>query len=98
MEGILPWAPDLHNEFVAPKTRPFRVRRGNCDIEVSVSRSAVFGFGVSGIGSVVYSFVLYKGIELTRRDLERAAISRGVEGYSITTIHYEFALLINLYL
>lgn len=53
--------------------------------------------GASGIGSVVHSFVLYKRIEPTRRDLERAAISRGVEGYSIRTIHYEFALLINLY-
>lgn len=55
-------------------------------------------FGASGFGSVVHSFVLSKGIDPTRRDLEGAAISRGVEGYSIKTIHYEFALLINLYL
>lgn len=55
-------------------------------------------FGASDIGSNVHSFILYKGIEPTRRDQERPAISRGVEGYSIKTIHYEFALLIDLYL
>ena len=34
----------------------------------------MFGFGASGIGSVVHSFVLYESIEPTMRDLERAAI------------------------
>ena len=54
-------------------------------LKLSVSRAAVGGFGAIGFGSVVYSFVLYKDIEPTRRDLERAAISRVVEGYSIKT-------------
>ena len=53
-------------------------------LKLSVSRAAVCGFGASAFGSVVYSF-LYKDIEPTRRDLERAALSRVVEGYSIKT-------------